>query len=391
MKITEKKISKTRVQQTVEFTDEQVGEFFQRAVTRLSSSVKIPGFRPGKAPKNLVKENLDEENLREEAYSLAVSDAWKDIVKDLKVVPIHDPEVEIVEFAEGAAGKISFEFDIRPEVKVGKWESISTKSVKPTKIEDKEVEEVLQSLAKGHAKRVMTLEKAKKGNQIDVEFTGSIGGVRKDKLTSKHFPVILGESRLVPGFEEQLHGLKKGDVKKFSQTFPKDYFDKELAGAKVDFEIKVEEVYTIEEPKLDSKFAEKFGHKKLEEMKQAIRDDLESRNQDEFEQRRKAKWLADFEKLVETEVPQSLLLSEMSRSEQSWREYLSQHNIKEGDWLARHGLTMDKLRNDWEKAAKTSVTIGLGLSELANSQGRDLKTNEDFQNFLDELIEKTSS
>ncbi len=384
-----KALSKTRQQITVEYGQEEVTTLFEKALVRLAPGVKVAGFRPGKAPAHIVRDNVKPEILREEAYSLAVGQAWQDVVKDLKTAPIQDPEVTILEFEEGKAGKISFEFDVRPAVSVGKWEKISVKEVKPEPVEEKAIDDVLRSLSKGHAKRVITLEKAEKGNQVDIEFSGSVGGVKKDKLSSKHFPVILGESTLVPGFEDNLYGLKKSDEKTFTVTFPKDYFDKELGGQKVEFKVLVEDVYAIEQPELDDKFAEKFGHKKLAELKKAIREDLENRGQEEFEYRRKAKWLAEFEKLISTEVPKSLLEQEMNRSEENWREYLAGHNIKEEDWLARQNLTLEKLRADWEKAAQSSVKIGLGLSQLAKEQGKELKTNDDFQSYLDELITKT--
>ena len=389
MKITEKVLTKTRHQKSVEFSKDDLKKFFDEAIERLSKDLKISGFRPGKAPKNIARDNIKEESLREEAYSLAVRDAWLEIVKNLKITPIQDPEVNVLAFEEDKKGEIIFEYDIRPVVKVGKWEKIKTSDVKPTVIKDEEVEQVMKNLSKGHAKKVMTLDKAKKSNQLDIEFSGTIGGIRKDKLTSKHFPIILGESQLVPGFEQHLYGLKKGSETKFKITFPKDYFDKEMAKKEVEFSVKVEEVYIIEQPELDNKFAEKFGHKKLEQMRKAIREDLENRNVEEFDNRKKAKWLAEFEKLVTTEIPHSLSQKEVARSESRWREFLTKNNLEESDWLARQKTTLEQLRKDWEKAAVISVKIGLGLSQISSNQGRDLKDNDDFQDFLDELIKKT--
>lgn len=390
MKITEKILNKTRHQKTVEFSKDDLKRFFDQALKKLSKDLKISGFRPGKAPKNIARDNIKEESLREEAYSLSVRDAWLDIVKSLKATPIQDPEVNVLAFEEGNEGKIVFEYDVRPEVKVGKWEKIKIDGVKPTIIKDQEIEHVLKNLSKGHAKKVMTLEKAKKGNQLDIDFSGTIGGITKDKLTSKHFPVILGESQLVSGFEKHLFGLKKGDETKFKVTFPEDYFDVEMKGKEVEFTVNIEEVYVIEQPELDNKFAEKFGHKKLDQMRKAIREDLENRNVEEFDNRKKAKWLAEFEKLITTDVPQSLSQSEVARSESRWREFLKKNNLEESDWLARQKTTLEQLRRDWGKAASTSVKIGLGLSQLAHEQGRELKGNDDFQDYLDELIKKTS-
>jgi trigger factor len=389
MEITHKTLSKTRIQYQVKLTGVETGNFFTDALQRLSKNVKISGFRPGKAPAELIRKQIDAAALREEAYSLAVHDAWHAIIKELKVVPIQDPEVEIIDFEEDKPSTLQFSFDIRPEITVKGWEKIKLGKAKLEPVTDADVDKVLESLGKGHAQQAVTLEEAQKGDRVDITFEGSIGGVRKDKLSAAKFPVMLGEASVLPGFEKELPGVKKGDEKEFSVPFPKDHYDEELAGNTVDFSLKVDEVYKVTLPKLDDEFGKKFGHDTLEQLKQAIRSELETERLTEYEQSRRAEWLAEFDKCITVEVPETLLHSEIERSKNAWQTFLEERHLSAEDWLKRRKITMEQMEKDWRKAAEASVRVGLGLSQLAKEQGKELSTNDDFQEYLGELIEKT--
>lgn len=386
MEISHKKLPESRLSFSAKLSELEVAEYYQHAVKHLSSSVKLPGFRPGKAPANLVRKQLKDETLREEAYTLAVQGTWVEITKGLEKGPIQDPEVEVGEFAEGKPTTITFSFDIRPEVEVKNVDKIKIHDINKEEVGKKQVDEMIASLQKVHAKTIITLEKAKKSDKVDLTFTGSVKGVAKEKLSSKHFPMIIGEDAVIPGFAEEIIGLKKNDTKKFTLPFPKDHFDKDLAGQKVDFEVTVEEVYNIELPPVDNELAKQFGHDKLEELEKAIKKDLIDRQNEELFVQRKASWLAEFEKCVKTELPQSLVEAEVDRAKASWEDFLSRRNLNKEDWLARQNTTLEEMEKDWHKAAEASVTIGLGLSRLAIEQKRNLDTNEEYQEFLDELV-----
>lgn len=386
MKISSEKLERNRRRLTAEISVDEVKKFFDQAASELAKLTKIPGFRPGKAPSEVVRQQLDEGKLREEAYSLAVREAWQTIVKDLKELPIQDPEVEIKAFEEGKPASFAFEFDIRPEIKLGAWQKIRLKQGSETNVTDKEVEDVIKSLARAHAKQIIKLTPAKKGDKVHVAFEGSVNGVKQEKLSGKNFPILIGESNTIPGFDDQLVGLKKGEKKKFSLDFPKDHFDKSLAGQKAEFDIEIEEVFEVILAELNKEFAEKFGHKTAEQLKKAIHEDLIRQKSEEAFVSQKAKWLAEFEKLVKTDVPQSLIEAEALRSKQAWMEFLQSRNLQQESWLKDRNLSMEQLEADWRKAAETSVKIGLGLAEIAKESKKTLGSNEEFQALLDQLV-----
>lgn len=389
MEITHKQLPKSRVAYTVTLPETEVAEFFSEAAENLAKKINVPGFRPGKAPADVVRGKLTAEELREEAYSLAARLSWQKIAVDSPVLPIEDPAVEVTSFEEGKAGELVFAFDVRPMVKLGNWKSIKTKTPKVEPVTDQEVDDVITSLRKAHAQTILKIEPAEKGDRVEVTFEGAIGGVRKDKLTAKKFSLTLGDAAVVPGFEDHVIGLKRGGSAKFEITFPAEHFDKELAGKVVAFELTVDEVYRVVLPEIDPKFAEKFGHDTLDELKTAIKEDLENHRNEESHVQRKAQWLAEFDKKVTTEIPESLVRTEVARSKDSWSSFLLERNLNPKDWLDKRGTTMEKMIEDWTKAAESSVRIGLGLAEVAKELGKELKSDEDYQAMLDELVQST--
>jgi len=388
MEITNQTLPKSRLKYLAKLTAVETDQQFEHATTHLAASVKLPGFRAGKAPKGLARQRLGTAAVREEASSLAVRLAWQEIIKELKVIPIEDPVVTIVTFEEGKAAELMFEFDVRPEVKVGDWQKISIKPGTESQVTDEDVAKLISSLSQGHASMMMKLEPAAPGDKMEITFDGSIGHVRKDKLSSKHFPLILGQGTTIPGFDDQLAGLKKGDEKTFSLKFPKDHFDKELAGQEAEFKVVVDEVFSVILPALDAEFAHKFGHDTPKQLEEAIREDLVRQRSEEAFTTQKAKWLAEFEAKVTVDVPASLIAAEVERSREAWRSFLQERHLNETEWLKSRELTLEGMKKDWQKAGEASVKIGLGLAEVAKELKKELGSNDEFQALLDELVKK---
>ncbi len=389
MDITHTTLPKSRVRYTVTIPETEVAEFFTEAVATLAAKTKLPGFRPGKAPADVVRARLDVDELREEAYSLATRVAWQKIAQDSPVLPIEDPAVEVEAFSEGSAGTLTFAFDVRPAVTLGDWKKIKSGSVSVESVGDTEVNDVIESLRRAHAKTLVKVGAAEKGDKVEVSFAGSIGGVRKDKLTAQKFGLILGAGAVVPGFEDHVIGAKRGEKKAFSIPFPADHFDKELAGQNIDFALTIDEVFQLVLPEKDASFAETFGHKTFDELYAAVKEDLIRHKEDEAKVQRKAKWLAEFDKIVKTEVPESLVKSEVARSQEAWQAFLQERQLNPKDWLEKRGTTIEKMVEDWTKAAESSVRIGLGLAEVAKELGRELTSDEDYQTMLDELVDQS--
>lgn len=388
MEITQKKLPNSRVQYNITLTALEVTEFYESALGKLGETIKLSGFRAGKAPVDLVRRQIKPETLREEAYTLGVQALWRAVAEhvektDKELAPIQDPEVEVDDFVEAKPAMVTFSFDVRPNIVLKNADKIKLPKIEARKIGDKEVQEIVGSLRRNSAKTVISIESAKMDDKVEVSFKGSVKNVVKEKLTSEHFPIILEKGSVIPGFAEELVGLKKNDKKVFTLDFPKNHFDKELAGQKVTFAVTVDEVFEVILPEINKDFLDKFGHSTESDLRDAIKKDLDKEASDELFTQQKAAWLAEFEKCVQTELPQSLVEGEIARSRSSWQDFLASRHLNQEQWLKERGTTLEQMTKDWHKAAESSVRIGLGLATLAAEENNKLDGNEDYNLFLE--------
>lgn len=397
MKITSQSLPKHRSVYKVEFDAQEVELYFSEALVALAKNVNIAGFRPGKVPVNIARDKIGEDALKEEAYTRAVRVGWNAVLeeitklKDPNKLPIEDPAVDIVKFEQGGLGEVTYSFDSAPIVKVKNWEKIKLPKIESEVNANDEVERTLEMLREAHATTKATIEPIKDGSKVEISFSGTVDGKSNPKLNGKKMPFVMGRKTLLPDFEKNLIGMKRGESKKFSITFPADYHDKEMQKKKAEFSVTIDDVFELTLPKLDDEMAKKFGHDKLDELKAAIKQDVEQRSNEELASRQDAAFLSEMEKCVEVELPESIVRTEMSRTEQSWRQFLHERSMSEADWFNRHSTDLETMRSDWKKAAQTTVKVGLGVAEIAKQQKKELKSNEDFREFVKELIAKVSS
>jgi len=388
MKIQKFDLPKSAVKVLVEAEREDTISYYKEALEHLAKHTELSGFRAGKVPMNLVRQKVGEEALKEEAVRAAVSDMWKKAVEEIKDMPLNDPQIDIEEFDEEKGAKIVFEYDTKPVVNIGNWKKIKIKAEKENKVEDKEVDQLIESFAKSRAKESAKSGESKKGDKLEINFEGSIENVRKDKLSANKFPIILGDSGTIPGFDDNLTGLKKGDKKEFDVDFPKDHFDDNFKGKKAHFEVEVLEVFELDPPKIDDEFAKTIGQKTLPELKDMLKKDLQKQRDEESDAITKTKWLDELEKLIKTEIPESLIRAEVQRMRNELDEFLNKRNLKKEDWLSTRKMTEEALVQQWEAAAEKTVRVGLGLMELAKEENVPLPDNEAYQKFVDKIVKE---
>jgi len=215
MQIDDQRIKRSRRQITVSLTGDEIKPYFEAAVAELSASLKLAGFRPGKAPLEIARGHLKESQIRDRALAFAIRKLWPKIIKAKKLTetggPLHDPEVEAEQFDENQPAKIIFIFDIVPEVTVGAWQEIKLLKEHLTKIQatQDEVDQMLKRLSRGQAKQVVSTKAIKKENLAIITFTGKIQNVVYDKLSGQKMQVEVGTGLLLPDFEKALIGMEK--------------------------------------------------------------------------------------------------------------------------------------------------------------------------------------
>jgi len=357
MKTKVKNISDVKVELTISLGVEELKAAEQVALTKLAKEIKIEGFRKGKAPLEMVAAQVDQNVLGQEIIENALSKAVAEAFLKEKIQAINRPEVDVKKFVPGTELEFTATSEIMPKVELGDYKNLKVKKEKVS-VSQKEVNETIDQILKNFAEKKKVKRAAKEGDEVIIDFLGKKDGVAFDGGKAEKFPLELGSKSFIPGFEEGLIGKKAGDELSLDLKFPKDYHAKDLAGAKVVFEVKIHEVRENVLPEINEEFLSKLGEFKTKE---------------DFE--KQIKKLAEVSKVP---VPEILLEDQKQSIEMDMQQNLMYSGLSLDDYLKRMNKTREEwLENDVKAVAESRVKSGLALAELSKV--------EKIQSSVDEL------
>ena len=306
MKFTTNK-KKTSVEFDVEFTSKDFEPARLKALARLARNLKIPGFRNGKAPANVVEQHVNPNELAMQTLDIMVREAIPKIYTEAKLQPISAPNVDIKKFVPGETAEVTISSDIMPDVKLADYTKLKAKYEKP-EVGAKDVDDVLNRIAESYAESKVVKRAAKLTDEVIIDFVGKKDGVAFDGGSAKDFKLRLGSGQFIPGFEEGIVGHESGDKFDLNLKFPKEYHSKELAGAAVVFEVLVKQVNEMATPKIDDELAKKTGaFPTLKELKADIKKNLEAQAEQRAEESYQDALLNELVQGSKTEAPEALV------------------------------------------------------------------------------------
>ena len=377
MKTKLKNISDVKVELTISLGAEELKAAEQVALTKLAKEVKIEGFRKGKAPLEMVAAQVDPNLLSQETLENALSKSVAEAFLKEKVQAINRPEVDVKKFIPGTELEFTATTEIMPKVELGDYKKLGVKK-EAVKVSKKEVKETIDRILKNFAEKKKVEREAKNGDEVIIDFLGKKDGVAFDGGKAEKFPLELGSKSFIPGFEEGLIGKKAGDELSLDLEFPKDYHAKDLAGAKVVFEVKIHEVRENVEPEINEEFLSKLGDfKTKEEFEKQIEEDLKTQKQAEADEKFKDELVKKLAEVSKVPVPEILLEDQKRSIEMDMQQNLMYSGLSLEDYLER----MDKTREEWlekdvKEAAEMRVKSGLALAELSKVEKVKSDTKE---------------
>jgi len=365
MKSKIKDLPKSQKEITVEISVEEMEKYMSEALDRLSRGVKINGFRQGKAPKDIVRRQIGDFTIFEEASRIAIEDSYLKIVRDNKMEPLGQPRAEITKAALGNPLEYKIVVSVMPEVKLGDYKSVSGK-MKVAKIKDEQVEEELKVLQKKRSNYITEDREARKGDRVEIDFEARIGGVKIEGGESRNHPLVIGSGKFVPGFEDELIGMRKGDVKEFDIIFPENYHKKELAGKNVSFKVEMKLVQRVDLPQLTDDFARSLGRfRNLKDLKKSIREGMEMEERDRAREEFRNKLMEQVSEKTVVEIPDVLIESELDNMISEFKSNIAQTGMEFKEYLRNVGTNVEKLREEWRSAAEKRVKTALIVREIS--------------------------
>lgn len=364
MKTIIKDLPKSQKEIEVEVSVEEMRNYVEQTVKKISREIKIDGFRPGKIPAEVIEQRIGKTEIYQGAGELAINKTYSKIIKENKLEVIGQPKVDVTKIASGNPLEYKIVLTVLPQVKLGDYTKIKGK-LKKEEIKNERVESELKKIQKSRAKFITTKEPSAKGDRVEIDFESRLGGVKIEGGESKNHPLIIGENKFVPGFEENLIGLKENEEKKFNVVFPDDYYKKELAGKNIDFKVKMKLVQKVELPKLDDKFAQKLGNfSSLENLRASVKEGLEIEEENKARDELREKIVDQILANSEMEVPDLLVEHELDSMVGEMENNVVRTGIEFEKYLENLKITRDSLRQGWREKAKRKVKLNLVMREI---------------------------
>ncbi|MEO6295193.1 MAG: trigger factor [Candidatus Limnocylindria bacterium] len=358
----------------IEVPSDEVDRHFATAYRHVAERTKVPGFRPGKAPRHVIDRFVGRGSVLAEAIDHLVSDAYDRALDESKIIPIDQPEVDIdpASLAEGQSITFTATVPVRPEVELGAYTDYAF-SLETPEVTDDQVERVIGELREQQATlRPIDGRGAQDKDIASVKFTGTIGDEPFEGGSADRLPLVIGESRMIPGWDEQLVGLEIGGTKSFDITFPDDYRVAELQGKEAHFEVELLDLREKVLPEVDDEFAKSAGEvETLDQLRAEIRDAMVKRAGAEARHHFGDRIIDYAVSNAKVELPEVMVANEIEIMRDELRTRLAQQRIGMEQYLALSKQTPEELSSDLRDPATRRVKTLLVLSAIAEKEGVD--------------------
>ena len=398
----------------LEFTVEaaKFDEAIQKVYVKSAKYFNIPGFRKGKAPLAIVEKHYGKEIFYEDAFNEVVPEIYEKELKENNIEAVSRPDIEVTQIGKGQDLIFTAVVQTKPEVTVGKYKGIALKKIEYT-VSDENIDHEIEHMRERNARIITVEDRAVKDKDIvTIDFEGSVDGVPFEGGKAEGHELTIGSKTFIPGFEDQIIGMKKEEEKDITVTFPKDYFSKDLAGKEAVFKVKLHEIKEKELPTVDDEFAKDVSEfDTLEELKKSIREKLEEENT------RRAKYETEEAAIkavcdaTEIDIPSGMIESEIDNMVKEVESRLSYQGLKLEQYLQMLNKTEADFRKEYEEQAKENVKsrlvleavakdakievaedeIASKIKEMAETYGRkeeDLKLNETLKRYLEQSMKE---
>ena len=389
---------------------ETFDEGMKKVYTKTAKYFNIPGFRKGKAPMSLVERTYGSEIFYEDTFNEIVPEIFEKEVEENKLEVVSKPQIDIVQIGKGKELIFTAIVQVKPEVKLGNYKGIELEKVEH-KIMAKDVNKELEKMAERNARLISVENEAVAKKDIAViDFEGFVDGVAFEGGKAENHELEIGSNTFIPGFEDQIIGMKVDEEKEIKVKFPDEYFSAELAGKDATFKVKLHEIKRKEIPAVDDEFAKDVSEfDTLKELKASIKEKLETESASKAKYETEENAIKAVCDATEIDIPSGMIETEIDNMLKDIETRLSYQGLNMKQYLQMVGKTEEDIRKEYEEQAKTSVKSRLVLEaivkaekleaseeeitekvkEMAENYGRkaeDLANNEHLKNYINENL-----
>ncbi|GAB2720632.1 trigger factor [Paenibacillus thermoaerophilus] len=388
MKATWEKIENNQVVLRVEVDETKVAEALDKAFKKVSAKVVVPGFRKGKVPRVIFEKRFGVESLYQDALDILLPEAYIQAIQENDITPVDRPSVDVEQFGKGQPLIFKATVTVKPEVKLGEYKGVPIANA-AVEVTDEELDAELKRLQERHAELTVVEDGAvENGDFAIIDFEGFVDGEAFEGGKAENYQLEIGSGSFIPGFEEQIVGMKKGEEKDIEVTFPEEYHAENLKGKAAVFKVKVNEIKRKNLPALDDEFAKDVSEfDTLDEYKEDLKQKLLARKQKEDERRKENEIVKLVAEASEVDVPEVMIDNEVELMVNEFEQRLRAQGMSLDLYYQFSGQNEQQLKEQMRPDASVRVRNNLVLEAVAKAEGIEA-TEEDVNAELSKLSEQ---
>jgi trigger factor len=386
-----KKIDKNRAKITVEISDSYYKKQIGNAYREIAKKAKIPGFRKGKIPSQVIDFKIGKPYVLQEAASHSISELYPEIIQSSEFKPIDLPKINITRMEEGKPLGFEAEIELEPEITLPKYKGIKVNAISAD-VEEDELQNQIDNIRKNFA----TLEPVEDGSPaaegyfVTIDFSGRIEDKEFEGGSAQEYSLEIGSNTLFPEFEKALIGMKKGDKKNISFILPEDIGDRDITGKKADFDIALKEIKKRNLPELDQDFLKNLGnYDSVDDFKNHLKERLLEEKKTRRQSEIIGQIIDHISKNMKEKIPESMIKNTVESIKKDLEDGLKKQNLSRQDYLKTLNITQEQFEKQVRDRAEAEVKNYLIFKALENSEVSSIKHSEkEIEKEKDDIISR---
>ena len=382
------KVEKTENANEVKLEITVEAEKFENAIKKVyfknAKYFNIPGFRKGKAPQAIVEKYYGKEIFYEDAFNEIAGDEYENAIEESKLEVVGKPQVDIVTMEKGQDLVFTAVVAVKPEVELGKYKGIEIEKIEYN-VKESDIENNLKQMQEKNSRVISVETPVENGNIAVIDFEGFVDGKAFEGGKAENYSLEIGSGSFIPGFEDQVIGMKIDEEKDINVKFPDEYFSKDLAGKDATFKVKLHEIKKKELPELDDEFAKDVSEfDTLKELKDSIKERLEKENEQKTKYEKEDAVIKAVTENMKVDIPTGMIEVEVDNMVKDMEQRMSYQGLKLEQYLKMLNKTEEEFRKEYEPQAIEAIKSRLALEAIVKAEKIEA-TDEDVKEKLEEM------
>ena len=386
MSVKVEKLENSMAKLTIEVPAEELEKALDRAYNKNKNKLSIPGFRKGKAPRNIIEKMYGPEIFYEDAANDLIETEYEKAYDECGEDIVSSPEIEVVDIEKGKPFVFTATVALKPEIKLGKYKGVKIDKIE-TEVTDEEVDAAIEKERENSARSISVDRPVKEKDETMIDFEGFVDGVAFEGGKGENYPLTIGSGAFIPGFEDQLIGAKKGEEVEVKVTFPEDYHAEELKGKEAVFKCTVKEIKEKELPELDDEFASEVSeYETFAEYKEATKKNLADKKAEDAKDKKESAVIEAIVNASEIEIPGPMLETEKRQIVQDFAQRLQMQGLSMQQYAQFTGVTAEKMLEQVTPQAEQRIKSRLVIENIVKAEKIEV-TEEEYEKELERLSE----